>query len=120
LINDFFPKAHKTKAFFIYQVFGTLGDVVTKLSIIIISKVGWQMTYVYCGTISVIAGILGLIIIPEPPNSVAIEHMKQELKKTTNHRESIIYLKIKSYGSAFKTIFSGVAPALCLLGLFCR
>ena len=50
------------------------------------------MCYVYCGAISVIAGVIGLIVIPEPKNSNAIATMKQELKKSNkkNKDNSII------------------------------
>lgn len=76
-----FPKSHRTKAFFLYQIFATLADVVTKLTVAIIQIIGWQWCYVSCGAMGVGAGIIGLLIIPEPPNSVAIKAMKQELKE---------------------------------------
>jgi len=38
--------------------------------------IGWQWCYVVCGAMGVGAGVIGLICIPEPPNSVAIQALK--------------------------------------------
>jgi|TARA_B110001450_G_scaffold249578_1_gene267141 MFS family permease len=41
LINDMFPKSSRTKAFFLYQIFGTLADCLKQMSVVVIDQVGW-------------------------------------------------------------------------------
>ena len=130
MINDLFPKSHKTKAFFGYQIFGTLADMLTKLTVAIIQIIGWQWCYVSCGALGVAAGVIGLIVIPEPPNSAANKALKSELadmkgkksfkKNGPTRKENLVWTIFKSYGHGFGKIFGSLAASLCLLGIFAR
>ena len=47
--------------------------------------------------------------------------MKESQGKTfAKKKESLIGKILKSYAHGFACIFGGLAPALCLLGIFCR
>ena len=68
------------------------------------------------------AGIIGLIFVPEPPNSVAINAQREEYKdhNDTAQKENIVCKILKSYGSGFKKIFTNLTASLVLLGMFSR
>jgi MFS family permease len=125
LINDLFPKSHRTKAFFGYQIFGTFADMLTRLTVAIIQIVGWQWCYVSCGALGIAAGVIGLIVIPEPPNSAANKALRRELeelkgKSVHKKKENLVWKIFKSYGHGFVKIFGSLAASLCLLGIFAR
>ena len=82
-----FPKSHRTRAFFLYQIFGTLADCLKQMTILIISIIGWQYTYVLCGSIGICASIAGMLIISEPPNSLRLK-IEEEDKISDSARRS--------------------------------
>lgn len=97
----------------------------TKLTISIIQVIGWQWCYVSCGALGVAAGVVGLIVIPEPPNSAANKALKQELaelkgKSAPTKKENLVWKIFKSYGHGFGKIFGSLSASLCLLGIFSR
>jgi uncharacterized membrane protein len=97
----------------------------TKLTVSIIQQVGWQWCYVSCGALGIAAGLLGLVVIKEPPNSVVNNALRAELvtlKGKTVHRkkENLVAKILKSYVHGFREIFGSLAASLCLLGIFCR
>ena len=61
-----------------YQIFGTMADIITFLTLNIIEFSGWRNTYRICGSLGIISSILGLIIIREPENSVRKQLEKEE------------------------------------------
>ena len=77
LINDYFPKSSRTKAFFMYQIFGTMADVINYMTINLITLVGWRNSYFICGGLGIVTSLVGLTFMREPPNSVRIMLEKQ-------------------------------------------
>lgn len=81
LINDLFPKASRTRAFFMYQIFGTMADIITFLTLNLINFVGWRNTYIICGGLGLGSATVGLLLIREPENSVRLQIEKNIAKE---------------------------------------
>ena len=93
------------------------------MTILIISYIGWQFTYVFCGGIGIFASIAGLLLISEPKNSLRstleeLNKSKSELSK--EHKSSLITKILMDYASGFKSIFTNISATLCICGIFSR
>ena len=55
-----------------YQIFGTMADVVNYMTTNLITLVGWRNSYFICGGLGVVTSLVGLVFMREPPNSVKI------------------------------------------------
>jgi len=64
-----------------YQIFGTMADIITFLTLNLIQFVGWRNTYKICGGLGIGASIIGLLLISEPENSVRILLEKEKKKE---------------------------------------
>lgn len=136
IINDYFPPAKRTKAFFIYQILGTFADIIQFQSLPLIGLVGWRKAYMICGGLGIITPIIGLTFLREPPNPIRIkaeqearEEQDPEHKKLTaddgekvkkRKKPSGICGLLAEYVWGFKMILTNPAAALCLLGIILR
>lgn len=78
LINDYFPPTHRTKAFFIYQIIGTMADALQFGTIPLNGILGWRVCYMICGGIGIVTPIIGAIFLREPPNPIRIKIEEEE------------------------------------------
>ena len=67
LIADYFPPEIRTTAnsYFAGCIF--VGTALSSVSTIMVGGLGWRLTYVIVGSYGILAGILVLIMIQEPP-----------------------------------------------------
>jgi len=72
-----------------------------------------------------VASLLGLIIMREPPNALRNELMKKELADLenggiTSKKENILCRILRNYAYGFKSIFTNLSAFLCICGIFSR
>jgi MFS family permease len=64
---DYFHPKVRTKATSIYSLGIYLGGALSSITGLMISGVGWRLSFAIIGAIGVGAGVLGFIMIQEPP-----------------------------------------------------
>jgi MFS family permease len=87
LITDFFPPEKRTVANSVYSFGIYIGASLANLTILLIDRLGWRLTYFCVGLFGVGVGLLGVIVILEPPRGRF--EPKKEVKETTPQDEEL-------------------------------
>lgn len=69
LIRDYFPPNKRSTANSIFSSGIYVGNALASIQIVIINEFGWRFGYMGVGIICVFFGVLGLILLQEPPSN---------------------------------------------------
>ena len=101
LITDYFPKEYRVKAFFAFAVFQQLGDTFSYLTITIISKWGFRNAWLICGAFGMVAGLLTIFTLYEPPRH---DRLEVEIPEEDQDKDEAALIETFVEGSDYQAI----------------
>ena len=82
------------------------------MSLEIVKTFGWRLTSVTVGSSALITGLLGIIIVEEPPKEYKINEKEK--------KDGVFKTMYNNYKNGFKAIFFNMAAFLTLTGIILR
>jgi len=113
IMADYFHPKVRTKATSIYSLGIYLGGALSSITGLMISGVGWRTSFLIIGSIGVGAGVLGFILIKEPPRGFF------DAKKPENAVKIVKPPPFTQFANACKEIFTNpICRWVCIAGSF--